>query len=51
MSTVENIKGALMALAATKAKDYLDEIIPGFRQHYDSTERRTASPRGSNSDT
>jgi hypothetical protein len=42
-STFDNIKGALFALAATKAKDYLDEILPGFREHYDETGRQTSS--------
>ncbi len=32
--TWENIKGALVGIAATRVKAYADEIIPGFSEHY-----------------
>ncbi|MEO8369078.1 MAG: hypothetical protein ABI806_07765 [Candidatus Solibacter sp.] len=35
----ENIKGALVGVAATRVKDYVSEIVPGFRDHYDRTQR------------
>jgi len=30
----DNIKGALIGLAAAKAQDYLNEMLPGFREHF-----------------
>ena len=34
----ENVKGALVGIAASKVKDYADGIIPGFSDHYRQTE-------------
>lgn len=39
METWENIKGALVGVAATRVKDYVGEIVPGFQEHYDRTQR------------
>ena len=32
--TWSNIKGALMAVAAARLKDYIGEVVPGFREHF-----------------
>lgn len=37
-STFENIKGALFGLAAAKAQEYLNEMLPGFREQFRDTE-------------
>jgi len=39
LETWENIKGALVGVAATRVKDYVGEIVPGFHEHYDRTQR------------
>lgn len=32
--TFETLKGALLGVAASKVGDYLEEVIPGFNDHY-----------------
>ena len=34
----ENIKGALVGVAATKVKSFLGDAIPGFEEHFHSGE-------------
>lgn len=34
----ENVKGALVGIAASKVKDYADGIFPGFSEHYRQAE-------------
>lgn len=34
----ENIKGAVVGVAATKFRNFLEEAIPGFEEHYKATE-------------
>jgi len=43
METWENLKGALVAVAATHVKDFVGEIVPGFRDHYDRPQRENQS--------
>lgn len=38
MRAWENIKGALIGVAASRLKDYVDEVIPGFSSHYRQAE-------------
>lgn len=45
-STFENIKGALIGLAAAKAQDYLNEMLPGFREHFRETENQNRAGMG-----
>jgi len=40
LDTWGHIKGALVALAATRAKEFIDEIVPGFKQHFDKIPKR-----------
>jgi hypothetical protein len=39
LETWDNIKGALIGVAATQCKDFLGEIIPGFHAQLSRTER------------
>jgi hypothetical protein len=36
----ENMKGALIGVAVTKAKDYADGVIPGFSEQYRQSEAK-----------
>ena len=40
-----NIKGALIGVATTRAKDYIGELVPGFQDHVQRAEQRTAAFR------
>ena len=40
---LDNIKGALIGLAAAQIKEFFYDAIPGFRQQYDRTERQQKS--------
>ena len=39
--TLNGVKGALLAVAATKVSNYLEELVPGFNEHYRKWETRT----------
>jgi hypothetical protein len=41
METFDNIKGALMGLAATKLTGFVDELIPGFNEHFQRAGEKT----------
>jgi hypothetical protein len=38
LETWDNIKGALIGVAATRFKDFVGEIVPGFQEHFQQTE-------------
>ena len=38
LETWDNIKGALIGVAATRFKDFVGEIVPGFQEHFQETE-------------
>jgi len=40
----ENVKGALVGIAATRVKDYADGIIPGFAEQYRQSEAEHRHP-------
>ena len=40
-----DVKAALIALAAARVTDYIGELVPGFREHF-RQEPRPAAPRG-----
>src|SRR5215472_5122569 len=40
----DNIKGAMIGLATAQIKEFLVDAIPGFRRHYDHTERYKTTP-------
>jgi hypothetical protein len=43
LETWDNIKGALIGVAAARVKDYVGQLIPGFHEQFERTERRAAS--------
>jgi len=38
--TWNNVKGAVVALAMTKLSGYLEEVLPGFKEHYDKNQNQ-----------
>jgi hypothetical protein len=42
LETWDNIKGALIGVAATRFKDFVAEVIPGFQEQYQRTEVNAA---------
>jgi alpha-acetolactate decarboxylase len=40
METWDNIKGALIGVAATRFKDFVGEVIPGFHEQFNRTEEK-----------
>jgi hypothetical protein len=43
METLDTLKGALMGYFSAMAKDWMNELLPGFNQHYEETSRRNQS--------
>ena len=41
LETWDNIKGALIGVAATRFKDFVSEIVPGFQEQYRKTQDKT----------
>lgn len=41
LETFDSIKAALLASAATQVRSFFSDVIPSFREHYDSAERST----------
>jgi len=39
MTMLDNIKGALVGMAATRLKDMVAEVVPGFRDEFDRRHR------------
>ena len=37
----DNIKAALMGMAAARLQDVVEEVLPGFKQHYHAAEQRS----------
>jgi len=50
---VDNIKGALLGYAAAQAKQWLNQLLPGFGEHYDKVTDKSAgrSQQGSSGST
>ena len=42
MDIWDNMKGALIGVAATKFRTFLDEAVPGFAEQYRKTEQEKA---------
>jgi hypothetical protein len=38
LQTWDNIKGALIGVAATRVKDFIGELVPDFHQHFDKAQ-------------
>jgi hypothetical protein len=45
--TVENIRGAVMGLAATRLRSFLAEAVPGFKEEYEQARRKRGSSEAS----
>ena len=41
LETWDNIKGALIGVAATRVKDFVGEVVPGFHEEFQRTEEKT----------
>jgi hypothetical protein len=44
MEMLDQIKGALIGVAATRFKDFVGEIVPGFHEEFQRTERNRVPP-------
>jgi hypothetical protein len=40
LETWDNIKGALIGVAATRFKDFVGEVVPGFHEQFQHTEEK-----------
>ena len=40
LETWDNIKGALIGVAATRFKDFVGEIVPGFQEQFQGAEEK-----------
>ena len=47
LETWDNIKGALIGVAATKFKDFVGEVVPGFQEQFQRTEEKAKAIQGS----
>ncbi len=43
LETWDNIKGALIGVAATRFKDFVGEVVPGFHEEFQKTEEKAKS--------
>jgi hypothetical protein len=41
-----DVKAALIAVAAARLTDYIGELVPGFQEHFRNPEQRASAPRG-----
>jgi hypothetical protein len=41
LETWDNIKGALIGVAATRFKEFVGEVVPGFHEQFQRTESKT----------
>jgi hypothetical protein len=49
LETWDNIKGALIGVAATRFKDFVSEVVPGFQEQFRKTEGMKSPPERSTS--
>jgi hypothetical protein len=45
LETWDNIKGALIGVAATRFKDFVGEVVPGFHEEFQRTEEKADAIR------
>jgi hypothetical protein len=50
METWDNIKGALIGVAAARVKDFVGVVVPGFREELQQTEEEADATRRSRAD-
>jgi len=41
VETWDNVKGALMGVAATRFTDYVGQLVPGFQEHFEREKQKT----------
>jgi hypothetical protein len=46
LETWDNIKGALIGVAATRFKDFVGEVVPGFHEQFQRTEEKAKANQG-----
>ena len=46
LETWDNIKGALIGVAATRFKDFVGEVVPGFHEQFQRTEEKAKAIQG-----
>ena len=44
LETWDNIKGALIGVAAMRFKDFVGDVVPGFHEQYQKTEEKAKTP-------
>jgi hypothetical protein len=47
LETWDNIKGALIGVAATRFKDFVGEVVPGFQEQFQKTEAKAKTLQAS----
>jgi hypothetical protein len=50
METWDHIKGALIGVAAARVKDFVEDVVPGFREELQHTEEKADTTRRSRAD-
>jgi alpha-acetolactate decarboxylase len=45
LETWDNIKGALIGVAATRFRDFVGEVVPGFHEQFQQTEEKAKAMR------
>jgi hypothetical protein len=45
LETWDNIKGALLGVVATRFKDFVGEVVPGFHEQFQRTEEKAEANR------
>jgi len=45
LETWDNIKGSLIGVAATRFKDFVGEVVPGFHEQFQRTEEKAKAPQ------
>ena len=48
---LETLKGALIGVTATKLRNVLDQVIPGFNEQYEKLERSAVGYKSAPSET
>jgi hypothetical protein len=50
LETWDNIKGALVGVAATRFKEFVGEVVPGFHEQFQRTEEKAKEGETSSRD-
>jgi len=44
MELWNHVQGALVGVAGARIKEFIEELVPGFDEHYRRAERRASEP-------